>query len=229
MLLSIVIPCFNEKKLVKQVIGRVKEDRSFRKEIVIVDDCSTDGTREIIREQIEPLVDKVIYHEKNKGKGAALRSGFAQVSGDIVIVQDADLEYAPNEYGKLIQPILDGRADVVYGSRFKEKASYNKRISCWLLANKVLTALSNISTGFSLTDMETCYKAFKREVLKKVSIEEDGYGFEPEITVKIARLKYRIAEVAISYERRNYAQGKKIRWQDGAWALWCIMKYHFVR
>lgn len=229
MRLSIVIPCYNELTTIESIVDAVKHCPYPSKEIIIVDDHSTDGTREKIQAKIESMVDKVIYHERNQGKGAALRTGIKNATGDIVIVQDADLEYDPKEMPKVIQPILDGMADVVYGSRFMGHRSHRVSYFWHRLGNKLLTTLSNRLTNMSLTDMETCYKAFKREVIQSIEIEEDRFGFEPEITAKIAKKRCRIHEVAISYHGRTYGEGKKIGWKDAVSALRCIIKYNLLR
>ncbi|OGB63068.1 MAG: glycosyl transferase [Caldithrix sp. RBG_13_44_9] len=231
MKLSIVIPVYNEKKYIQEIVRRVRQVNlsGIEKEIIIVDDYSDDGSRQVIKEQLESLVDKVIYQEKNKGKGAALRSGFQAVTGDIVIVQDADLEYDPQEYDKLLKPILDEKADVVYGSRFVGSEPHRVLLFWHYVGNKILTLLSNMFTNMNLTDMETCYKMFRREVLDGVKIEQDRFGFEPEITAKVARRHWRIYEVGISYSGRNYAEGKKIKWKDGLSAIWYILKYNLFR
>jgi glycosyltransferase involved in cell wall biosynthesis len=230
MKLSIVIPVFNEKSFILSIIERVKTANigPIEKEIICVDDCSTDGTRDVLKNEIESQIDKVIYKEKNEGKGAALRTGFQQVSGDFVIVQDADLEYDPNEYPKLLGPVLQGKADVVYGSRFVGGEPHRVLYFWHFVGNTLLTLLSNMFTNLNLTDMETCYKLFRREVLETISIEQDRFGFEPEITAKVARGNWRIYEVGISYSGRNYAEGKKINWKDGLQAIWCILKYNLV-
>ena len=225
--LSIVIPVYNEKRWIHEILRRVKA-QPFPKEIILVEDCSTDGTREILKELDgkDPEV-RIFFQSKNQGKGAALREGFRHVTGDIVIVQDADLEYNPDEYGKLIQPILDNRADVVFGSRFIGET--HRVLYFWhYVANKVLTTLSNMFTNLNLTDMETCYKVFRREVLAGIQVKSDRFGFEPEITAKVARKKrpgWRIYEIPISYSGRTYEEGKKIRPKDGINALYCILWY----
>ena len=209
MKLSVVIPCYNEKNTIHKIVKSVKESGIKDLEIIIVDDFSTDGTRDILENEIKPLVDKIIFHEKNKGKGAALRTGFGEVTGDLVIVQDADLEYDPKEYVLLMQPILEGKADVVYGSRFMGSGPHRAVYFWHMVGNKFLTMLSNMFSNINLTDMETCYKMFKKDVIKSINIEEDRFGFEPEITAKIAKRDYIIYEVGISYYGRSYKEGKK--------------------
>lgn len=229
MKLSIVIPCYNEAKTIRTIVERVRASPVAEKEIIIVDDCSRDGTRDLLRTQIAPLVDRIIYHEVNQGKGAALRTGFAAATGDAVVVQDADLEYDPLEYPKLLKPILDGKADVVFGSRFMGGEAHRVVYFWHMVGNKLLTLFSNMGTGINLTDMETCYKVFRREILQKIRIEENRFGFEPEITAKVARLNCVIYEVGISYYGRTYAEGKKIGWRDGFRALYAILKYNLLR
>ena len=226
MKLSVIIPCFNESETIHTIVDRVKEAPLDEIEIIIVDDGSTDGTRELLKKDIEQTVDKVIYHDANSGKGAALRSGFREVSGDIVIVQDADLEYDPSEIPILMQPILAGKADVVYGSRFTGRGPHRVLYFWHMVGNRFLTLLSNMLTNLNLTDIETCYKMFRRGIIQSIIIEEDRFGFEPEITAKIARKGCRIYEVGISYAGRTYAEGKKIGWKDGFRAIYAILKYN---
>jgi glycosyltransferase involved in cell wall biosynthesis len=229
MKLSVVVPVYNEKDTVEEIIRQIRQSSIDEIEIVMVDDCSTDGTREILK-GLENVVDKVLYHDVNLGKGAALRTGFKEVTGDCVIVQDADLEYDPSEYSFLMQPILDGKADVVYGSRFSGMGPHRVLFYWHYVGNRFLTTLSNIFTNLNLSDMETCYKMFRREVIQSISIQENRFGFEPEITAKIARKKCRIFEVGISYYGRTYEEGKKIGWKDGLRAIFVILKYGiFIR
>ena len=225
--LSVVIPVYNERNYILEVIERVK-DVGIVNEIVVVDDCSSDGTREILTAVNDPLV-KILFHERNQGKGAALRTGFSKVTGDIVIIQDADLEYDPQEYPRLLKPILDGKADVVYGSRFAGGDAHRVVFFWHMIGNKCLTLLSNMFTNLNLTDIETCYKVMRREFLVRIKIEENRFGFEPEITSKLARLNARIYEVGISYHGRSYQEGKKINWMDGVSALRCIVKYNLFK
>jgi glycosyltransferase involved in cell wall biosynthesis len=226
MKLSIVIPCFNEIRTVETIIQKILQvELPFDRELIIVDDYSTDGTRDYLNTFDENRDIKVFFHEANKGKGAALRTGFNQATGDFIIVQDADLEYDPNEYPKLLRPILDGRADVVYGSRFVGGNSHRVLYFWHSLGNRFLTFLSNMFTNLNLTDMEVCYKVFKRSILDNIILEEDRFGFEPEFTAKIARLDCVIYEVGISYYGRTYEEGKKINWKDGMRAVYVILKY----
>ena len=229
MRLTVVIPVFNEQHTILKVIDRVQEV-PIPKDIVVVDDCSTDNTAEVLR-AIEAAHANVrcYFHSVNQGKGAALRTGFSHATGDIVIIQDADLEYDPAEYGKLIAPIQSGIADVVYGSRFSGGECHRVLYFWHSVGNKVLTLASNMFTNINLTDMETCYKVFRREIIQGITIEENRFGFEPEITAKVAKLRCRIYEVGISYQGRTYEEGKKIGWRDGVRALWCILKYNWFR
>jgi len=226
--LSVVMPVFNEAVTVGEVIKMVLAQRPVQ-QLVIVDDCSKDGTWEKLQPlaQNEPRI-KLVRHEVNQGKGAALRTGIAHAISPIVIIQDADLEYDPSEYFRLLTPILSGKADVVFGSRFIGSDAHRVLYYWHSVGNNLLTTFSNMATGVNLTDMETCYKTFRREIIQKISIEENRFGFEPEITAKVARLNVRIYEVAISYYGRTYAEGKKIGWRDGFRALWCIFKYNFL-
>ncbi len=226
MTLSVIIPCYNEAGSIEQVVNAVLDAAGPEREIIIVDDGSSDGTRELLEDKIEGKLARVIYLPRNRGKGAALRAGIKEAHNDIVIVQDADLEYEPCDYEHLIQPIIDGQADVVYGSRFSGDRPHRVLFFWHRLGNGLLTFLSNMLTNLNLTDMETGYKAFRREVIQSIRIEEDRFGFEPEITAKVARGRYRVYEVGIGYHGRTYAEGKKIGWKDGFWAIWCILKYN---
>jgi glycosyltransferase involved in cell wall biosynthesis len=228
MLLSVVIPVYNEERFVEALVDRVQAV-PLEKEIVLVNDCSKDGTATVLERLARQSNVRVFHHEVNQGKGAALRTGFQHVKGDIVIIQDADLEYDPREYPKLIQPILDGKADVVFGSRFAGGESHRVLYFWHSVGNRVLTLLSNMFTNLNLTDMETCYKVFRREVIQAIDIEETRFGFEPEITAKAARMGCRIYEVGISYAGRTYEEGKKISWKDGVRAIYCIVKYNTLK
>ncbi len=225
MKLSIVIPCYNEKDLLPQLISLVKSSSVSDKEIILVDDGSNDGTAELIRNSIEKEVARVIYHPVNMGKGAAIRSGLSAATGDIVLIQDADLEYDPAEYPKLIAPIVEGKADVVFGSRFMGEGPHRVHMFWHYVGNKLLTVLSNMFTNLNLTDMETCYKVFRAEIIKSLTIEQNGFGIEPELTAKVAKKHCRIYEVGISYYGRSYGEGKKITWKDGIKALYVIVRY----
>jgi glycosyltransferase involved in cell wall biosynthesis len=228
MKLSIVIPVFNEVSSILQVYEAV-QNVALDKEIIIVDDGSTDGTREVLATLSGKNQTKVLFHERNQGKGAALRTGFRNISGEVAIIQDADLEYDPADYFKLLKPIQEGKADVVYGSRFVGGDQHRVLFFWHMLGNKFLTLLSNMLTNLNLTDMETCYKVFRSDIVRQLNIEENRFGFEPEITAKIAKLHVRIYEVGISYSGRTYKEGKKIGWKDGISALRCILKYNLLR
>ena len=228
MKVSIVIPCYNEKDTIQKIIETVRNAPLDDKEIIVVDDCSHDGTQALLR-KISEAVDHVIYHPVNRGKGAALRSGFAVASGDVILVQDADLEYSPDDYPLLLQPLLSGKADVVVGSRFMGGRPHRVLFFWHMIGNRFLTLLSNIFTNLNLTDVETGYKAFKASVIKSIEIEEDGFGVEPEVIAKLAHRGARVYEVGISYNGRTYGEGKKITWKDGVRAVYAIVKYNVRR
>ncbi|QRN85530.1 glycosyltransferase family 2 protein [Clostridia bacterium] len=223
--LSIIIPCYNEIETIEEIIKKVREVEIEDQEIIVVDDCSTDGTRDLLEGRLGPQIDKLVLHEKNRGKGAALRSGFALASKQVVIIQDADLEYNPDEYLVVAGPIWKEEHKVVYGSRFLQGEKYDKAYHMNIWANTVLTKLSNVLTHQKLSDMETCYKAFKRDVIQSIVIEEERFGFEPEITAKISKMGIPIHEVPISYYPRTKEEGKKIGISDGLRALYCILRY----
>ena len=228
LLLSVIVPCFNEIKTIDTILKSIQNSPVDSKEVIIVDDFSTDGSKEFLK-KIDSDGIKTIFHSKNLGKGAAIATGISAAVGKIIIIQDADLEYDPNEFPLIITPIINGKADVVYGSRF-QGAQPHRVVYFWhRVGNGFLTLLSNIFTDLNLTDMETCYKAFKSELIKKIKIEEKRFGFEPEITAKISKLDCRIYEVGISYYGRTYKDGKKIGWKDGVRAIWCILKYNLFR
>lgn len=229
MKLSVIIPCYNEVTTIGALLEAVQASPHPDKEIIVVDDGSSDGTRDRLRGDLEGWYDQLILQPFNQGKGAALRAGIQAATGDLVIIQDADLEYDPNEYPALIEPIVEGRADVVYGSRFIGSAPHRVLYFWHRMGNGFLTLLSNMFTNLNLTDMETCYKVFRREIIQSIPIEEDRFGFEPEITAKVARLNCRIYEVGIAYHGRTYAEGKKIGWKDGVRAIYCILKYNLFK
>ena len=229
MKLSIIIPCFNEKEFLSELISLVKGSPVKEKEIILVDDGSNDGTTDLIKNRLEQEVDSVVYHTKNMGKGAAIRSGLKYVTGDLVIIQDADLEYDPKEYPKLMAPILEGKADVVFGSRFLGEGPHRVHLFWHFVGNKFLTILSNMFTNLNLTDMETCYKLFRTDIIKQIDIAQKRFGVEPEITAKVAKKKCRVYEVGISYYGRSYSEGKKINWKDGLKAIYVILRYGIFR
>jgi glycosyltransferase involved in cell wall biosynthesis len=224
MKLSVVVPCYNEVATVERVVEAVRNAPWPAIELIVVDDGSTDGTAQALA-RVAGKIDRLLAHDRNRGKGAALRTGIAAATGDFVIVQDADLEYDPRDYPTVLAPLAEGRADVVYGSRFMGGAPHRALYFWHSVANRLVTLLSNMFTDLNLTDMETCYKAFRREVIQAIEIEEDRFGFEPEVTAKVARRGCRIYEVGISYSGRTYAEGKKIGLRDGMRTVWCILKY----
>ncbi len=229
MKVSIVIPCYNEKNTIEEIVEAVRSAPIENKEIIIVDDCSGDGTGAVLKEKISQMVDRIIYHPVNRGKGAALRSGFAAATGDVILVQDADLEYNPEEYPLLLEPIMSGKADAVFGSRFMGGRPHRVLFFWHMAGNKFLTLFSNIFSNLNLTDIEAGYKAFKAPVIKSIQIEEDRFAVEPEIIAKLARSGCRIYEVGISYSGRTYAEGKKVSWKDGVRAIYAILKYNLGR
>jgi glycosyltransferase involved in cell wall biosynthesis len=225
MKVSVVIPCYNEKATIEKIVEAVRGAAIGSREIIIVDDCSQDGTRAVLEEKVSQIVDRIIYHQVNRGKGAALRTGFAVATGDIILVQDADLEYSPEDYPALLEPLMSDKADAVLGSRFMGGRPHRVLFFWHMIGNKFLTLLSNMFTNLNLTDMQTGYKAFKAPLIKSIQIEEDRFGVEPEIVAKLAKLRCRIFEVGISYYGRTYEEGKKIGWRDGFRALHAIIKY----
>src|SRR5213594_1315781 len=226
MKVSIVIPCYNEKNTIEKCIEAVRNAPLESREIIVVDDCSQDGTQTVLQERVAQLVDRIICHPINRGKGAALRSGFAAATGDIILVQDADLEYNPQDYPVLLEPLVSGKADAVVGSRFMGGRPHRVLFFWHMVGNKFLTLLSNMFTNLNLTDVETGYKAFKASLIKSIQIEEDRFGFEPEIIAKLAQRGCRVYEVGISYSGRTYKEGKKINWKDGIRAIYAIVKYN---
>ncbi|MEY2546313.1 MAG: hypothetical protein QOG48_1430 [Verrucomicrobiota bacterium] len=226
MKLSVVIPCYNERNTIQQIVAAVRAAPISPIEIIIVDDHSTDGTADILRDKLSASVDRIIYQPENRGKGAAVRAGFGAATGDVIVIQDADLEYSPNDYPILLEPILSGSADVVYGSRFMGGRPHRVLYFWHMVGNHVITLLSNMFTNLNLTDVETCYKAFRAPVVKQLELREEGFGLEIEITAKIAKARCRIYEVGISYSGRTYAEGKKVNWKDGVRAIYAIVRYN---
>ena len=228
-MISVIIPCYNEKNTIEKIVEKIIALKDLDKEIIIVDDNSTDGTKDILKNIINKNVSKIYFNETNQGKGFCVKKGIQEATGDIVLIQDADLEYDPREYSKLIKPILDGHADVVYGSRFIGGDERRILFFWHTIANRMLTLLSNMFTNLNLTDMETCYKVFKTDIIKKIELQEKGFGFDPEVTAKISKLKPRIFEVGISYFGRTYEQGKKINLKDAFIVLKCIIIYNLFK
>ena len=226
MKISVVIPVFNERDTIEQIVHAVRAADVADIEIVVVDDASTDGTQQVLKERVSSLADQIIYQSRNMGKGAALRAGFAATTGDVILVQDADLEYNPADYPTLLEPILSGKADAVFGSRFMGGRPHRVLYFWHMVGNRFLTLLSNMFTNLNLTDLETCYKAFRAEVIKNVHLQENRFGFEPEVTAKLAKAKCRIYEVGISYNGRTYNEGKKVNWKDGFHAIYAILRYN---
>ena len=229
MKVSIIIPCYNERPTIEPILKAVQASSISDKEIIVIDDFSTDGTRECLQEQLNHLYDHLILKESNQGKGAALKAGFEKATGGVLLIQDADLEYDPTDYPALLEPIFTGKADVVYGSRFMGGRPHRVLYFWHMILNKMLTLFSNMMTNLNLTDMETCYKVFTREVIEKIDLEENRFGIEPEITAKISKLNIRIFEIGISYYGRTYKDGKKIQWTDGLRAAYAIVKYNLFR
>ncbi len=226
MKISVVIPVFNERATIQQIVKVVRAAEVGEIEIIVVDDGSTDGTQQVLKEEIASLADQIIYQPRNMGKGAALRAGFAAATGDVVLVQDADLEYNPADYPTLLEPILTGKADAVFGSRFMGGHPHRVLYFWHMVGNRFLTLLSNMFTNLNLTDVETCYKAFRADIIKNLELRENRFGFEPEVTAKLAKSKCRIYEVGIAYNGRTYSEGKKVNWKDGFQAIYAIVRYN---
>jgi glycosyltransferase involved in cell wall biosynthesis len=226
MKVSVVIPVYNERSTIEQIVNAVRAADVGDAEIIVVDDASTDGTQQLLKEKISSVAHQIIYQPHNQGKGAALRAGFAAATGDIILVQDADLEYNPDDYPTLLEPILSGKADAVYGSRFMSGRPHRVLYFWHMVGNRFLTLLSNMFTNLNLTDLETCYKAFRADVIKNLDLREDRFGFEPEVTAKLAKARCRIYEVGISYNGRTYSEGKKVNWKDGFQAIYAIVRYN---
>jgi glycosyltransferase involved in cell wall biosynthesis len=226
MKISVVIPVYNERSTIEQIVTAVRAADVGDIEIIVVDDASTDGTQQVLKEKISTLAHQIIYQPHNRGKGAALRAGFAAATGDVVLVQDADLEYNPADYPTLLEPILSGKADAVFGSRFMGGRPHRVLYFWHMVGNRFLTLLSNMFTNLNLTDLETCYKAFRADVIKNLDLRENRFGFEPEVTAKLAKTKCRIYEVGISYNGRTYSEGKKVNWKDGFQAIYAILRYN---
>jgi len=223
---SVVIPCFNEQATIEQIVKAVRAAPLDDIEIIVVDDGSTDGTASVLKEKVSSVANQIIYQPRNRGKGAALRVGFAAATGDIIVVQDADLEYNPGDYPVLLEPIFSGKADAVFGSRFMGGRPHRVLYFWHMVGNKFLTLLSNMFTNLNLTDLETCYKAFRAPVVKSLDLRENRFGFEPEVTAKLAKTKCRVYEVGVSYNGRTYKEGKKVNWKDGIYTIYAILRYN---